>query len=466
MADGSRSQSSGRAWLSIGEAARRVGVAPTTLRRWADGGEIRAFVTPGGHRRFSRSSIDILVAERRDRGPRTMIEQELTPLVALCVHARDVASADREGFARAAAPFEGVDDAILLRTCHRVELYAWRPAPGGRPLPGLPCGGRRLEGERAVRHLFDVASGLDSVVVGEDEILHQVRDCLAARHAPSGAGEDAPPGQLDPALERLFQTALRVGRQAHAWREGAPRSLADVALDRIARAAGPLEGRTLLVVGAGRMGRLAALAGARRRARVVVANRDPERAAALARDVDGDAIPLDPGDRLPSVDGVVVAISGPWRLGPEAQRRLGEGSATVVDLSSPPSLEPAVRQPLGDRFVSVDDLARSPEAGPCERLRRRAGRLVDEATEEYRHWIGTRAAVPAIRAIAEQAEARREAELERLLRRLPDLTSNDRDLLEQMSHRLVSSILHAPLAALREDETGERERAARELFSL
>jgi glutamyl-tRNA reductase len=410
---------------------------------------------------------------------------ELAPLVAIVLHARDVSSLDREAFADRAASLARHPGAVIVHTCHRVELYGWVPALAGLALPWMPAGGRRLEGDEAARHLFTVASGLDSVVVGEDQILHQLRGCLAARHdeaaeraatCPEGGAAGAIGAahaershgdvHLDPVLDRLFQLSLHVGREAHAWREGTPRSLADVALDRIAREAPTLAGRPVLVVGAGRMGRLAAQTAGRRHAAVHVANRSADRAAALAAEIGGSHVPYAAGDALPAVDGIIIAVGGAWPPDTATADRLVRSGAVVVDLSSPPAIPEPLQRTLGDRFVSVDDLARTPEAMPHERLRRRVSRLVDSAVDSLASWIRTRAAVPAIRAISERAEARRSAELERLLRRMPALEADERELLEQMSHRIVAGILHAPLAALREDADGERERVARELFGL
>ena len=109
----------------------------------------------------------------------------------------------------------------------------------------MPPGVERLEDAAAVRHLITVGCGLDSAVFGETQILHQLRETIAARQAERA---------LDPVLDRLFQAALHAGRAAHAWFNGSPRSLADVALDRIGDAIGPLDGRRILVVGVGQDG--------------------------------------------------------------------------------------------------------------------------------------------------------------------------------------------------------------------
>lgn len=396
-------------------------------------------------------------------------------LVALVTHARHVPSEAREAFAAAAAAVAGDPRAILIRTCHRAELFVVdEPLSGRGPLvlPGLPPGGRRLDGVEAARHLFSVAAGLDSVVVGEDQVLHQLRECLADRHLPAaarcpeqiGSPSDLAVG-LHPVLERLFQIALHLGRETRSWREGPPQSLADVALDRAATASGPLLGRRVLVVGAGRMARLAALAASRRGCHVLVANRSSDRAAALAFDANGEPVAFGPGAPLPDVDAVVIAIGARWPLSPQARADLVAGSMPVVDLSSPPALGEDLRDALGGRYTSVDDLARSPQDELRRRLRARFDRSLDEAEAAFVAWVSARVGVPAIQALSDRAEAHRAEELERLFRRL-ELADHERELVEQMSHRLVSGLLHAPLATLREDASGDLERAARTLFSL
>jgi glutamyl-tRNA reductase len=396
-------------------------------------------------------------------------------LVALVAHARFVPSEAREAFGEAAAALAGDPRAILLRTCHRVELYAVLEDGDGLPplrLPGLPDGARRLDGMAAARHVFTVAAGLDSVVVGEDQILHQLRECLSERHVPAAAhcpvaiGSRSPVATgLHPVIERLFQIALHLGRETRSWREGPPRSLADVALDRIVRVTGPLLGTRVLVVGAGRMARLSALAASRQGARVLVANRSSDRAAALAYDANGEPAPFGPDAPLPRADSYVLAISARWPLSAEARTDLLAGTRPVIDLSSPPALDEATRAALGSRYTSVDDLARSPQDELRKRLRVRVERVLDDAEQGFGQWIRARASVPAIQALTDHAEARRVEELERLFRRA-ELGDGERELVIQMSHRLVAGLLHAPLVKLRDDETGELEQAARALFSL
>ena len=302
-----------------------------------------------------------------------------------------------------------------------------------------------------------MACGLDSAVLGEDQVLHQLRETIATRHA------DQP---LDPVLDRLFQAALHAGRRAHTWYGGASRSLGDLALDAIAHRIGSLEGRTILIAGVGRMGRLAALATVRRGARAVITNRTEDRAQALARELDGETVPFGVDGVLPPIDGAILAIGGPWRIGPTDTERLVAGDAIVADLSSPPAVPDQLQARLGERFVSVDDFAGGPASELDDRLQRRLQSLISDTGRDYCQWLRSRDAVPAIQAMADTAETLRREELDRLLRRLGDLPEDDRHLIEQISHRLVAGILHAPLAALNADTSGELEQAARDLFAL
>lgn len=459
-----RQRSACEEWLTLQEACALMGVAPATLRRWSDNGAIKTFTTPGGHRRFARSALLALLpmpttgsgAEfPAGAGPPTASEAPLPTLLALVAHAPRVPTAAREAFALELAALEPSEATIVVHTCHRVELYVALGAFGERPLPEPPPGSLRLEGLEAVRHLVAVACGLDSAVFCENQVLHQLRETVTRRH-----GELA----LEPTLDRLFQVALQAGRQARSRFAGASRSLADVALERIEERAGAPEGQRILVVGAGAMGRLAALAAARQGAEVLVTSRTHRRASALARDVRGRAIPFEGQGVVPRVAGVIVALAGVWPLAGEDARALAASGAVIVDMSSPAAIPEALRAVLAEHLVSADDLAWTDDVGSQDPLSGQAEQLVADAADCYLRWLRSRSTVPAIKAIGAAADARRCDELEWLFRRLPDLPEKERSLIEQMSHRLVADILHAPRSALHSDHDGRLTQAARELF--
>ena len=280
-------------------------------------------------------------------------------VVALVAEAPHVPSAAREAFAAACRSLDGEEAAVVLHTCHRVEVYAAAADLDPALLPAVPEGGRRLDDAAAARHLISVACGLQSAVIGEDQILHQTREAYARR---------LDDGHVHPVLARLFQVAMGAGRRAHDRLGGDKRSLGDAALDEIEARAGTIDGRPVLVVGAGGMGRLTAQAARRRGARVVVTSRTHQRAVRLAGQVGGQVAA---DGLLPPVVGVVVALSGPWTPHPVDAERVLDLGVTVVDLSSPAAVPAHLQERLGERFVSIDDLAWGPEHElPCRRARR------------------------------------------------------------------------------------------------
>jgi len=368
-----------------------------------------------------------------------------------------VPSIARAAFAAECEALQGNDAVIVIHTCHRVELYVALAEFGDGSLPELPPRGLRLEDADAARHLISVTCGLESAVLGEDQVLHQVRATYVSRRATQ---------PLNPVLDRLFQVALNAGRRAHGWFDGSSRSLGDAALDEIERRVGSLKDQPILIVGAGSMGRLTARAATRRGAQVFVTSRTAERAVSLARDVRGLAVDGVTDGALPPVVGAIVALSGAWQVQDLNAQNLLDSGATVVDLSSPPAVPMALQTRLADRFVSIDDLAWGPQLELPGGLRSRLEELVTGSGRAYCRWLLARDSLPAIQAMSEAAEGRRLSELAWLLRRLPSLSEEDRAVVDQMSHRLVAGILHAPRSALRQDDSGDLGRAARELFGL
>jgi glutamyl-tRNA reductase len=379
------------------------------------------------------------------------------PIVALVTHARHVPAVERERFATALHR-EPAGRALLLETCHRVEAYLGNADDVARLAPALPADGRALTGEQAVHHAMTVAVGRDSVVIGEDQILHQMRASVdAARSA----------GTLDPALERLFAVALQAGRRARSWRQGPPRSLADVALASIERQAGAIRGLDVLVVGAGRMGRLVARAAVAAGASVAVANRSADGAEALAASTGARIEAFDPEARIGEFAGVVVALAGPWPIGTATIDALAMSATVVVDLSVPAAVPARLVEILGARLVTADALALADvepaaEVGSTARL----DALVDRSTAEFVAWLKGRDGRSAAEALVRRADREREAELAALWRRFPDLEPEARDAIEAMSRHLADRLLREPLERLGRDTDGRDGRAIRDIFAL
>ena len=379
------------------------------------------------------------------------------PIVALVTHARQVPALERERFA-AALHRELAGRSMVLETCHRVEAYFGNADDAARLAPALPAGGHALIGEQAARHAMSVAVGLDSVVVGEDQILHQLRATVDAARAA---------GTLDPDLERLFALALQAGRRARSWRQVPARSLADVALASIERQAGPIAGRDVLIVGAGRMGRLATRAAVAAKASVAVANRSADTAASLAASAGARIEAFDPEARIGSYAGVVVALAGPWPIGAVTIDALARSATVVVDLSVPAAAPASLAQLLGARLITADALALT-DVGPAahDGSSARLDALVDRSTAEFVAWLEGRDARAAAEALVRHADRAREAELAALWRRLPDLEPEARDAIEGMTRHLADRLLREPLERLGRDTDGRNERAVRDLFAL
>jgi len=375
-----------------------------------------------------------------------------------------------------------VAEAVVLATCNRAEVYADTSGfhagvdavsdllsrRSGVPLEELS---KHLyvhwEGQ-AVLHLFEVACGLDSMVVGESQILGQLRRSYAA--AGAGVGR---------VLHELFQRALHVGKRAHSETglDEAGQSLVSVGLEHAVAAVGPLPGRHVLLVGAGSMG---ALAGATlRRAgvgEVVVANRTAANAARLATSLDGRGVGLDGlEDALQHAD-VVVSSTGAtgtvisFEVVEAAVARRGGRPLAFLDLALPRDVDPVVRALPG---VTLVDLASLQEVLASTR----AGAGVEAArvivTEEVGEFLASQQAsrvAPTVVALRSRAEEVVAAELTRLSGRLPRLGDRERAEVEQAVRRVVQTLLHTPTVRVKEltdaPEGLSYADALRELFGL
>ena len=361
----------------------------------------------------------------------------------------------------------GVEEAVLIATCNRTELYLNPEAEGtlehaaafltqsAGPLP-VPLG-RYLyyrTGDAVAPHLFRVAAGLDSMVLGEAEVQWQVREA----YQRSAAAEPTMTGAV---LNRLFQTALGVGgrvRSETSVGEGTA-SVASVAVELARKIFGDLRGRRILVLGAGETAELVVSALAREGVTgLTVANRTYDRALDLATRLHGRAVRLEEITRaLAECDIVLTSTSAPHALitrGILAEARPGGvvRPMLMIDIAIPRDIEPEVGS-LPDVFLyNVDDLQRILD----ETLDRRreaaveAEALVAREAEAFAAWLRSLAAVPAIRELRERGERLRRQELERLLERMPHLSPADRAALEEFSRRLLNQLLHEPTTRLRE----------------
>lgn len=387
--------------------------------------------------------------------------------VVLSLHQRIAPIDARERVAGLLASLPPRPDLVALASCHRVELYGALPADSatpdafGRALSPLAdelAHARWSAGEDAVRHLFRVAAGIDSVIVGEGQIAGQIRRAHAAARERG----------LHPLLDRAFQRALAVARELRGTilLGSATRSVGSLAVDD-ALAQLPSPGSaTALVVGAGEIGKLAARALARRVASVVVVNRDQERARDLAERIGGRAVGLDAlASELLAVD---VVISAADTRGTLLTRELLAARCRVrplvlVDIAVPRSVPEDARGLPGLRYRDVDGLSAEHAALPAEAIERAERRCADEA-RAFMEDLRARAAAPTIRALRERADLVRRRQLDRALRKLSHLGPRDRRVVEALAAALTGAIVHAPTVALR--GSPDREEAARALFGL
>ena len=386
----------------------------------------------------------------------------------------------RERFAFARAEAEAVlgglrsgsevEDAVLLSTCNRTELYV---CPGGNERvqeaaervlsekAGEVVGGTkqylyRHDGGAAVRHLYRVAGGLDSLVLGEAEIQGQVKDAYEL-----AGGNPEPPRRAGPILHRLFQSALSAGgriRSTTPIGEGAA-SVASVAVELARKIFGSLEGRQVMILGAGPTAELVVGALARDGIRgLVVSNRTYERACELASRLSGQAVHFDEMPfELAKTDILIASTAAPHPLVTrDGFRHAREGSSSrpllIIDLAIPRDVEPEVGHEANVFLYNVDHLHEIMDDNLLKRQKSvpEAEAIVEEYARDFLHWYGTRGVVPVIRGLRESWDDVRQRELERLWQKLSHVSADDRDAVEAFSKQLLNKLLHDPTKRLKQ----------------
>lgn len=359
-----------------------------------------------------------------------------------------------------------LDEAVILSTCNRTEIYAVTPAPpagahrrvldwlaaraGVEPSPLEPCLYQR-EGAAAVDHLLSVAAGLDSLVLGEPQILGQVRAAVDAAVEAGATG---------PRLSRLGRAAIETGKQVRSSTAlGAmPVSVASVAVQLVERVFGDLSDRAVLVVGAGEICSAAALHLTKRKPeRLVVVNRTAERAERLADRCCGLAAPWDRmDDELCQADVVLTSTGAPEplitrdTLAAVMQQRRGR-AMLLVDVAVPRDVDPAARKVNNVYLYDVDDLQQIAVENMVQREAEvpEARRLVTEAAGRYLIWEASLEVVPTIVDLRTRLESIRSAGVAQYMTKLPDLDDRGRRCIEQMTQTIINRILHEPQVRLR-----------------
>ncbi len=369
--------------------------------------------------------------------------------------------------------YSAVREAVMLQTCGRLEIYAeiddyetgvaqLRSFLGNfghvaiRERYDLDSYLYTLLGRQAIEHLFRVSTGLDSMLIGEAEILGQVKAAyVEAQHAKS----------LGKTLHRLFREALNAGKHARSQTSigDESTSIATAAIQAAKARLGTLDGRSIVVIGAGKMGRTAV-----RRLRqegadqLIVTNRSISRAQELIAEVGfGEAIEM-PGlvDALAAAD-IVVTSTGASHFVvtrdhvERAMARRPQRPLFLIDIAVPRDVDPDVTEIGNVSRIDIDAL--KDVIDEKLELRRESIPQVEEIIEEFLtrfgSWYQSRLAVPVIAAVTQKAETIRVAELERLFARCPELTEREKMLVTGMSMTIVSKLLHSVVVKIREKAT-------------
>jgi glutamyl-tRNA reductase len=378
---------------------------------------------------------------------------------------------------------DDITEAVVLSTCNRTEVYVvaerFHQAVGDvrNVLSGLALLPPEdfadhlytFHDAAAVAHLFSVVSGLDSAVLGESEILGQVRGAWEQAVAEGAAGSG---------MNMLFRHAIEVGKRVRTETSIGRHttSVSHAAVELAEARLGSLTDRRVLVLGAGDMGEGMALALSRAgAAEVLVANRTRARAEELAEKVGGRAVSVvDLPAALAGVDvlltstGASSVLVDHGDLAPVVTAR-AERPLLIIDVAVPRDVDPAVAELPGVELLDMDDLRAFADAGVAERRREVAGvrDLIDEEVQRYRELATARQVAPLIAAFRERAEAVRAAEVDRVAGRL---SASEREALDVSSRAWVAKLLHEPTVRLKDAAgTARGERLAdalRELFDL
>jgi glutamyl-tRNA reductase len=375
-----------------------------------------------------------------------------------------------------------VEEGFIVSTCNRVEIYGLI-ADSQNATPTLPAfladwhavAPEELApylytftGDDAVRHLFRLAAGLESMVLGEDQIQLQLKAALTEAHQAGAAGR---------LIHRLLHSALAAGKLIRT-RTGiarSPTSVVSVALELARNTLGGLASRHVLVIGAGRMAELA-LKHLRSDApqTISIVNRTNERAQALADAYGATAWPVAQLEQaLCQADVVISCTASPQIVVTSAMitRALAARprELLLLDLAVPRDVDRRVAQLPGVRLFDIDDMRAICETNRAARAAEVAAAeaLVEGEVAKFMEWWAAQKVVPTIQALRAQAEAIRVAEIERTLAKLPELSSREQDAIQALSTAIINKLLHQPIIAMKDPAAGDQSaQAVRTLFQL
>ena len=373
----------------------------------------------------------------------------------------------------------GIREGLILSTCNRVELLTFQDdteltaevtQPQTRasllrfldeyfsvPATELQPHVYEFREREAVRHLFRVASSLDSMVVGEPQILGQVKEAYIIARETGAVSTN-----LEALLQRTFSVAKKIRSETNIGSSSV--SIASVAVDLARNIFGSLEGKTVLVVGAGKMSELAARHLIEHGvSSILVTNRTLARAEKMAAELAGpnvhtEAIPFDDlYAQAPRADVVITSTGAPQKIfgrshGQHFLQSRRNRPMFFIDIAVPRDVDPRMNQVEGCFVYDIDDLQKVAAANLADRSReaQAAETIVSREVDKYHERLQSRDAVPAIKALQQQAEELRQAELARSAKRLADLTPDQQAAVEALTRSLTAKLLHPQLTALRE----------------
>ncbi|HYA18629.1 MAG TPA: glutamyl-tRNA reductase [Bryobacteraceae bacterium] len=358
----------------------------------------------------------------------------------------------------------GATEAVILSTCNRVEIAVTAPdhAVPAEILDRFLTEWKgsatafeghlyRLEAQEAIQHLFRVASSLDSMVVGEPQILGQLKDAYSVAKTEGAVG-----GLLESVLTRAFNVAKRVRTETGIGQMAVSVSYAAVELAR--KIFGSLKGHSVLIVGSGKMGELAARhlhrSGAKK---IFVTNRTWERAQEMAKVFEGTAVEYARFTALlPEIDILIASTGAPhYILGRDEMQRVIAARRNkpvfLIDIAVPRNIDPAVNDVEGVFLYDVDDLAAVVEENIQERSRQaeQAEAIVTEEVDRMMARLKIEEVTPTIVSLQDWLENIRAAEVARTIRRIPGLTEDQQQMIEAMTKAIVNKIAHGPISELR-----------------
>lgn len=382
---------------------------------------------------------------------------------------------------RQCVALDGVREAFMVATCNRVEVLVASEADDAAAAigawlgQGKPVDPAKLEaalyvhtGEAAVRHLMRVAASLDSMVVGEPQILGQIKEAYRVATV-AGTSHTV----LNRLLHKTFQVAKKVRSQTNIG--GAAVSISYAAVELGKKIFDDLAGLSALVIGAGEMAELAVdhLMG-QGVSRILVANRTLERAVELAGRWRGEALGLDELEQVLGQVDIVITSTGSsqpvitHRLAKQALKRRRGKPLFFIDIAVPRDVESRVSEIDGCFVYDIDDLTQVVEANRANRGKaaQEAERIVAQEVVKFMAWLKSLGAVPTISALAAKGEILRQAELRRTLKDLNGIGPQEAEAIDRLTQALVKKLLHDPILFLKDPSHSKSEETKREQLAL